>query len=312
MKAPRTLVSGGTGIVGRFVVESLLDAGHAVTVMGRNAPEQGFFTRPVRFLEGSLDPDREQRAIFQDINNFVHAAFDHLPGRYRGGEGEDAQGFRRRNLEGAVALFEAARERGVGRAVFLSSRAVYGDHPGTWTFTERSPTPPETLYGQVKLAAEEHLDRMIDDGWAGGSLRITGVYGPAAPGREHKWSGLIQDYLAGREIEPRIGTEVHGGDVGQAVLLMLTTEQDQLRRLDRAGMPAAGSAFNVSDPVVDRRDVLAIVQEETGCRHPLPEPADRAALNVMATDKLRALGWKPGGWPLLEKTVREMAAREGS
>ncbi|MGO4841098.1 NAD-dependent epimerase/dehydratase family protein, partial [Rhizobiaceae sp. 2RAB30] len=41
MRRPRTLVSGGTGLVGRFIVEHLATAGHDVTVVGRNAPTEG-------------------------------------------------------------------------------------------------------------------------------------------------------------------------------------------------------------------------------------------------------------------------------
>lgn len=310
MSAPRTLVSGGTGFVGRFIVEALLNAGHEVAVMGRTAPPPGLFSGAVGFAEGALDPERDQRAAFEGIDNLVHAAFDHLPGRYRGGEGDDPEGFRRRNLDGSVALFEAARAQGVARAVLLSSRAVYGARPSGAELAEETQPHPDTLYGAIKLAAEDHLARMIGEGWAGGSLRITGIYGPAGQGREHKWSALFRDYLTGKPIEPRAGTEVHGADVGEAVRLMLTVEGERLRA-DNEGAPTGSCAFNVSDLIVDRRDLLAIVKEATGCRHPLPARADTASLNVMRTEKLRRLGWRPGGAALLAETVRALAAEVG-
>lgn len=306
MSRPRTMVSGGTGFVGRFIVEGLLEAGHAVTVMGRTPPAEGFFPAPIRFVQGMLDPDRDQSAVFAGIENFVHTAFDHVPGKYRGGEGGDASGFRHRNVEGSIALFEAAREAGVRRAVFLSSRAIYGSQEPGAVLTEETMPRPDTLYGQVKLAAEKHLGRMIAEGWTGASLRITGVYGPAGPGRDHKWSGPIRDYLAGKPIEPRAGTEVHGNDVARAVSLILTVDQNRLRQ-NRPGQ-TGNPAFNVSDIVVDRRDLLAIVKDVTGYGHPLPRKAEAAELNVMATDKLRALGWRPGGAVLFRETVRALAS----
>lgn len=307
---PRTLVSGGTGFVGRFIVENLLAAGHDVAVMGRNPPAAGFFSGPVRFVEGTLEPDRNQSAAFAGIDHFVHAAFDHVPGKYRGGEGEDAPGFRRRNLDGSIALFEAAWARGVKRAVFLSSRAVYGSQEAGTVLTEETEPQPDTLYGEVKLAAERHLARIIGKGWAGGSLRVTGVYGPAGQRREHKWSGLFRDYLAGKPIDPRAGTEVHGDDVAKAVSLMLTVDENRLRQ-NRTGKPVS-SAINVSDIVVDRRDLLAIVKDAAGCRHLLPRKAKAADLNVMATEKLRALGWKPGDADLFRKTVNALASEIAS
>ncbi|WP_157020178.1 NAD-dependent epimerase/dehydratase family protein [Mesorhizobium xinjiangense] len=295
----KALVSGGTGIVGRFIVEALLGAGHAVAVMGRRPPEPGFFSRPVAFVEGRLDADRDQAAAFAGVDGFVHAAFDHEPGKYRGGEGDDPATFRRRNLAGTMALFTAAKRAGVGRAVFLSSRAVYGRQaPGALLVEEMTPHP-DTLYGEVKLEAEQGLAALCDAAFAGCSLRVTGVYGPAGPGRAHKWSGLFEDYLAGRHIAPRVATEVHGDDVAAAVLLALETEAGAV----------SGKVFNVSDLALDRHDLLALVRDAAGATHPLPARADRAALNVMATERLRALGWQPGGQALLERTVRAMVGR---
>lgn len=295
---PRTLVSGGTGFAGRFVVELLLAAGHELTVLARHLPPEGYFSAPVHFLEGSLEPDRDQSAAFEGADFFVHAAFDHVPGKYRGGEGADPAGFVRHNLYGSMALFEAARRAGVRRVVFLSSRAVYGLQRAGTVLEEETWPNPESLYGTVKLDAEKALLRMASPDFAPVVLRVTGIYGPAGPGREHKWSQLFADYLAGRPVEPRVGTEVHGDDVAAAVKLMLEAPTSEI----------AGQIFNVSDLVLDRRDLLAIVKDAAGSRHPLPEPADVSLLNVMSTAKLEGLGWRPGGRPLLEQTVRKIVA----
>lgn len=296
MTPPRTLVTGGTGFAGRFVVERLLAAGHAVTVWGRHQPAADFFSRPVPFIPGSLDPGQHHQATLQHVDFLVHAAFDHLPGRYRGGEGRDPQGFRRRNLEGSLALFEAARRAGVGRAVFLSSRAVYGTQPPGAALTEETEPRPDTLYGALKLETERALARMRTPDFEPVTLRVTGIYGPARAGRAHKWSELFADYLAGKPIEPRVATEVHGDDLAEAVRLAL----------DASDLP--DGVLNVSDLVLDRRDLLEFVQDLTKSAHPLPARADSGGLNVMDTARLRALGWRAGGWPLLRRTVRQLLA----
>ncbi|MEQ8296919.1 MAG: NAD(P)-dependent oxidoreductase [Nitratireductor sp.] len=296
---PATLVSGGTGLVGRFVVEALLAAGHAVTLLGRTAPPAGFFPRATGFVEAALDPGCDRSAAFAGIDFFVHAAFDHLPGRYRGGEGDDPAGFRRRNLDGSLALFDQAKRAGVRRVVFLSSRAVYGRQPPGAALFEDTPCHPDTLYGTVKHAAEQGLFGLGDAGFCAAALRITGVYGPPAANRAHKWQPLFDDFLAGRPVAPRVAGEVHGADVGQAVRHVL------------AAAPGAvcGEVFNVADIVLDRHDLLALVGEAAGAGGPLPALADQAPLNLMDTRKLRALGWRPGGMALLKHTVREMCAR---
>lgn len=299
MSGKAALISGGTGFVGRFIVEHLLAAGHRVAVMGRTAPPERFFSAPVRFIGAALDPGRDQSEAFEGVDFFIHAAFDHLPGKYRGGEGDDAAGFRFRNREGSAALFKAAKAMGVKRTVFLSSRAVYGTQPAGAVLTEETTPHPDTLYGEVKLATERDLQDVSADGFCGTSLRITGVYGPAGSGLDHKWTGLFRDYLAGRSVEPRAGTEVHGDDVAKAVKLML----------DAPEKAVSGEVFNVSDLLVDRRDLLSIVSDITGNRHPLPSQADHTATNVMATEKIRALGWQPGGFAALERFVRSQVAR---
>lgn len=297
MTQRRAVISGGTGFVGRFIVERLLADGFAVTVLGRTPPAPTFFSHPVEFLGVSLGAPEIAPGIFAGAAAFIHAAFDHLPGKYRGGEGDDAEGFRRRNLDGSIALFEAAKAAGVGDVVFLSSRAVYGTRAAGLSLSEATEPQPDTLYGTVKLAAERHLLEMAGGGPRPTVLRVTGVYGPAGPGKQHKWQTLFETFLAGDDIVPRTAGEVHGDDVAGAVALLLS----------RPAPPAAGPILNVSDLAVDRHDLLAIVRAATGSNMRLPARAAAGELNLMSTDRLRRLGWRPGGRGLLEKTVARMA-----
>ena len=291
----KVLVSGGTGLVGRYVVEELLAAGYQVIVGGRRAPHPRLFSRPVEFAALSLDPDKDQIDVFDDAYFFVHAAFSHVPGKYRGGEGDDPKSFQKLNLDGTVRLFEAAKRAGTRRCVFVSSRAAYGDHPPGTELAEAMLAEPETLYGRVKLDAERALAHLAAPGFAGVSLRATGVYGELFP---NKWDDLIADYLAGRPGAARAGTEVHGRDVGRAVRLMLEMESNRI----------SGEVFNVSDISVDTNDILSPIRRETGCRHALPAPGDRTMLTPMSTAKIRALGWAPGGTALFEETMQRLAA----
>ncbi|MQW88116.1 NAD-dependent epimerase/dehydratase family protein [Sinorhizobium saheli] len=292
----RVLVSGGTGFVGRFIVEHLIASGYEVTVGGRSRPAAGFFSQAVSYVPLRLDPEADQTAAFADSHAFVHAGLAHVEGRYRGGEGADPDGFRRANLDGTVRLFEEARAAGVRRCVFLSSRAVYGEKAPAMV-DETSPAEPDTLYGEVKLAAERALTSMAGHHFVTATLRVTGVYGPAGPGRRHKWSNLFADYLAGRPVPPRAGSEVHGDDVAQAVKLMLEADAAKL----------CGEVFNVSDVLTDNREILSLLQSATGCPHALPPAADTSAFKLMSTERLRALGWTPGGGERLAATVRELA-----
>lgn len=283
----RVLVTGGTGYAGRFIVEALLAAGHAVSVSGRSKPDHNAFSGPVGYMAGNLAPANASAAMFEGCDGFVHAAFHHVPGRYRGGEGGDPDTFRRLNVDGSLALFAAAKQAGIKRAVFLSTRAVYGTQPPGAVLSETTAPHPDTLYGEVKLAVERKLKALADDNFLPVSLRVTGIYGPAAPGQAHKWADLFADYEAGKPISPRVGTEVHGADMAEAVRLMLDGDATAIRE--------AGSLFNVSDLLLDRRDQLAEYARLTGATHSLPDRADASGYNAMDCARLNGLGWTPRG-----------------
>lgn len=292
----KALVTGGTGLVGRYIVETLLDAGYDVTVAGRTPPADDLFPKPVSFRHATLDPDGIGEDLFTGIDAIVHAAFDHLPGRYRGGEGDDPEQFRRLNLDGSVKLFEAAKRAGVRRAVFLSSRAVYDGVPHGIPLTEELSLRPASLYGEIKLLGEQAFAGLNGPDFITASLRLTGVYGELRP---NKWDSLFADYFAARPVPVRAGTEVHGRDAGHAVRLMLETDAEKV----------GGQSFNVSDIVTDTHEILACVKVESGCDVPLPNPTACENVAAMTTDKIRDLGWQPGGQPLLAPSIAELITR---
>ncbi|MDO5606325.1 MAG: NAD(P)-dependent oxidoreductase [Paracoccus sp. (in: a-proteobacteria)] len=277
----RIAVTGGGGLVGRFIVNEALGAGDRVTVLGRRAPVPGFFDAPAGFMPFDLAGEAPDLAGYDAV---VHAAFDHVPGRYRGGEGDDPAGFLARNLDGSARLFAAAARAGA-RVVFISTRAVYGPHPGR--LGEDVPCRPDTLYGRAKLGAEQVLA-----GQPAMILRATGVYGPAGPGQRHKWADLFDDFAAGRPIAPRAGTEVHGADLAAAV---------------RLGLAGAAGVYNVSDLLLDRHDLLAEWARLSGRTGAVPARADRGFDGVMTTTRLRDLGWRPGGLAALRRALAVMA-----
>jgi nucleoside-diphosphate-sugar epimerase len=266
------LVTGGSGTVGRFLVPALRAAGHRVTTLGRRPGDHPWDLS-----------DRSPRLPPADA--LIHAALAHRPGAYRGGEGDDPDAFRRLNLDGTLRLFDAA---GAARILFLSSRAVYGDHRRGETLRETDDPTPDSLYGEVKLAAEQAL------GARGTSLRATGVYGGVA----HKWTGLFAAYLNGEHVAPRLATEVHGADLAAAAVLLLDS-------------PATGP-FNVSDLLLDRHDLLARVQVLTGSPQLPPPHFEGLPPGIMATDRLQALGWRPGGLARLAAWLESVLPREDS
>ncbi|MET3601531.1 NAD-dependent epimerase/dehydratase family protein [Martelella mangrovi] len=287
------LVSGGTGLAGRYIVEGCLAAGHQVSVAGRSAPPDGLFSPAVGYRPLDLSAERVSDELFEDIDAFVHAAFSHVPGRYRGGEGDDPAGFVKLNVNGSIALFEAARAAGVRHCVFLSSRAVFDGYPDATPLPETLVPNPASLYGTIKFETEKALAALARPGFVPVSLRATGIYGDLFP---NKWEALFENYLAGRTIEPRAGSELHGRDLADAVLAVLGAPIPKV----------SGKALHVSDIVVDNHTILAPLKAALASPHPLPARADHDRINVMATSRLNALGWRTGGIPLFSATLQTL------
>ena len=286
-------VTGGTGYVGGFIVDRLLADGHEVRLMVRRPGTADGLDAETHLCE--LAPDADFTAFLDGADALIHAALDHRPGRYRGGEGDDLDSYLRSNLTGSLALLTAARNSGLARAVILSSRAVYGRQPPGAALTEDMAVAPDSHYGAAKAALEAFASSLaFQDGWPVCALRPTGVYGLAPEIERSKWFDLVGDLLAGRPVAARGGTEVHGRDVAAAVSLLL----------DAPAGTIAGQAFNCSDIYVTTRDIAAIVEGRSGQKvEPPGEPEDAGRFNIMDCSKLAMLGLAFGGDDLFRRTV---------
>ncbi|MDE0350754.1 MAG: NAD(P)-dependent oxidoreductase [Gammaproteobacteria bacterium] len=289
----RVAVTGATGIVGQFVVGRLLREGCRVAALARAGTDRSICPGDVEWIGGDLGDQAALDALVGGADGLVHCAFQHLPGRYRGGEGDDVPGFWRINLGGTIDLLEAAAGAGVARTVLMSSRAVFG-LPVEGPIGDAHRTAATTHYGAMK-AATEALAGVYRDVVA---LRPTGVYGVVRPLTRTKWLGLAEDVAAGRPVGvSRSGTEVHGEDVADAAWRLLTAPSATV----------AGRVFNCSDIAVETRVIVHRMRAALGRPGPLPAAALPAG-NVLRCDGLHALGWRPGGDARLQEEIDALCA----
>jgi nucleoside-diphosphate-sugar epimerase len=295
-------VTGAGGIVGRFLLPQLQAAGHEVRPQTRRAsPRPSGFEPRV----GTLPDAGLAARLLDGADALVHCALEHVPGRYRGGEGDDPSGFLARNLAITTSLLESSRQAGVDRVILMSSRAVFGHRPGDENpadpVGDAAVTRPDSLYGVLKVAEEALAGAWTARDGEGGTticaLRPTGIYGTLAPAADSKWFPLAEAVRDGRPVAPRRATEVHGIDLAAAVLQLLAAPAARI----------AGRAFNCSDLDLDRRELVRELATRLGVRAALPGsgPAPR---NPMRCEGLTALGWRPGGRSRLAQDLDALAA----
>lgn len=160
------LVTGGTGFVGMNLVEALLVHGEDVVMCDGNPlpPAAGRALKPydkaLTVLRGSILDAQFLQSVFSGHRNayVVHcAAVTSGPQR----EAREPAAIMEVNLNGTLAVLEAARMHGARRVVYVGSGAVYGESLFRLArLDEESPVFPETMYAITKHAAERMCRRL--------------------------------------------------------------------------------------------------------------------------------------------------------
>lgn len=297
-------VTGGTGFLGRYILRRLTTGGHRLRCWHRPQSDRtglDDIAAAIEWQPGELGGG-DAAALVRGVDAVVHGAvsWDGGGARRRGSDG-DLLAFLEANLLGSLRLFQAARNAGVGRFIYIASCAVHEVILGDRPLDETHPLWPTSHYGAHKAALEAFVHSYgLGDGWPICSLRPTGIYGLAHPPQESRWFDLVGQVQRGAAIATaKGGKEVHAADVARAVELLL-----------QADAPAiAGQAFNCYDCYVAEEEVARLAKELTGSK------SDIAALNrgpkhQIDTHKLRGLGMTFGGKELLRQTVAELVAAQ--
>jgi UDP-glucose 4-epimerase len=301
----KLLVTGGAGYIGSVVAAQLIEDGHEVVVLDDlSTGHADGVPRGARFVEGDLRTGAAA-VLATGIDAVLHFAAKSLvaesvaqPGRYW-----------RSNLGGTLALLEAMRAAGVGRIVFSSTAAVYGE-PESVPIEETAPTRPINPYGASKLAVDTTLAEYARmHGFGAVSLRyfnVAGAYRQRGGGwlgerhdpEAHLIPNILSVALTGAGEVAMFGDDyptpdgtcirdyIHVADLARAHLLALS-----------ACAPGEHKIFNVgSGSGFSNREVLAACRDVTGRAIPSRmagrRPGDPAAL-IASSDRIRAgLRWR--------------------
>ncbi len=259
------LVTGGTGFVGSYVVERLIEAGEDVVVfdlsMRTEILEKLGVAGPVTVEQGDItDPTAVTRSIRDhDVTHVIH-----LAALLTNSVEADPRSGLEVNILGTNNVFEAARlfDDQIERVAWASSAAVYAPpakYDTDWV-TEADLVSPDTLYGATK-AYNEHQARTYSEefGISQVALRPTVAYGPyREAGGSAFLTQMIEEPAIGKPYNVKYGDQVidwhHVRDIAQAFhLAAFTPESDLTQRIYNV----RGELATVSEAAAVIRNLIA-------------------------------------------------------
>lgn len=151
------LITGGAGFIGSHLVDRLLAAGAAVTVLddfssGRRENLAHIDDRRLRIVEGSILEHAALERALEGCDRVYHLAVQCV--RRSLGNPVDNHEV---NATGTLRVLEAARRHKVRRFIYCSSSEIYGNS-GIQTLSEEAACFPVTVYGAAKLAGEHYTN----------------------------------------------------------------------------------------------------------------------------------------------------------
>lgn len=145
----RVLITGGTGLLAKSVMETLPDGIELIATHHRRAPPPPWLER---FRPLEIRDEKSVESLLREIEPqvIIHTA---SVGSVDEAE-QDPEYVRSVNVDGTRALLKSARASGAF-LIHISSNAVFdGEHP---PYAESAPTRAVNRYGQMKIEAERQV-----------------------------------------------------------------------------------------------------------------------------------------------------------
>jgi UDP-glucose 4-epimerase len=313
----KILVTGGAGYVGGTVAGLLLERGHEAIIFDNFCHAQReMLPVGVPLIEGGLADRPLLESIFAEART-AGRPYDgvmHFAALIEAGESmKKPEVYFRNNTASTLSLLEAMHSQQVGKLVFSSTAAVYGE-PEAVPIPEDARLSPTNAYGESKLLVE-HMLRWFHSihnlryaslryfNVAGAPETAQGIVRGEAHEPESHLIPIILDVALGRRESILVygddyptpdGTcirdYVHVSDLADAHMLAFTA----LDREDLGGRLiynlGNGQGFSV-------REVIESARRVTG--HAIPtqlhprRSGDPAVLVASSEKAIRELGWKP-------------------
>jgi CDP-glucose 4,6-dehydratase len=268
-------ITGGSGLIGQFLLPKLLEAGHEVFNFDM---AEGRDILDIYQVRGALSQETPDAVIHLAAQSGV----------------EEARSWPSQalslNVTGTINVLDSCRQYGVQDVIVASSNHVYGAQPKT-PFTEDMALNQRDLYSASKICADVITQAYAHNyGLNAVAVRLTNTYGPGDMHEDHIIPGTIQSLLCGErpQIRSRGRTKksyLYGEDCADAFI----TIAQNCERLK-------GQAVNIpgSKPVSALKLVQILTELSDTDLEPeiLGEDTDQND-EYLDGSKMAALGWEP-------------------
>lgn len=286
-----TLVIGGGGYIGAYLVPMLIAGGRQVTVMGRGGKPHYALPDGATYVAGDFGQRELISGLLDRHQEIIHLAYATVPNT----SFENPLADLLQNLPPTVQLFSEVAERG-GKLILISSGGtVYGEAVKP-PICEDHPTRPISPYGVTKLTLENYARLYaVTHGLKFVCVRPANAYGVGQ--RPFIGQGFISTAIAsamrGQPIkifgqDGTVRDYIYVSDLASGIMAAL--ESGQMSETYNLGTGAGLSnkgVIQILSPLMKRMGFETIVEH-------LPERPFDVKANVLDSTKLQMqTGWKP-------------------
>lgn len=248
-----TLITGGTGLLGRYLIPALQERGHTVRALVLPSEDVTWLVdRDVAIYRGDVRQPETLEAPMRGVDKVLHLAA--MMGAWR-----SMRDYFAVNVSGTEHVCRAALEAGVQRLVHISSWTVYGMSLRQPAREDFPLVPFQEPYAVSKAEGDRLVQRMIQHEQLPAVIVRPGTF--FGPGDQLHFARMADRLRAGKGVVIGTGRNalpfVYVTDVVQGLLLAVDHER------------AVGQAFNITnDQPLTQEEFLRAIAQEIGVKPP--------------------------------------------